>query len=155
MEFRITGLSPAPFQALYGSSDARLARAGARRYVVDACPGYPDRIELRDALPGETVLLVNHVHQPAPTPYRASHAIFVREGATCRYEAVDEIPTVLATRPVSLRAFDERHWMVDADLVPGGELAALIRRYFEDPRIAYLQAHYAKRGCYAARVDRA
>ena len=44
--------------------------------------------------------------------------------------------------------------MVDADLVPGGELAALIRRYFEDPRIAYLQAHYAKRGCYAARVDR-
>jgi hypothetical protein len=155
MRFRITGLSPAPYQALYGLSDAELARAGARRYLVDACPGYPDRIELRDALPGESVLLVNYVHQPALTPYRASHAIFVREGATCAYEGVDEIPPVLATRPVSLRAFDATHWMVDADLVPGSELAPLIGRLFSNPAVAYLQAHYARRGCYAARIDRA
>ena len=27
------------------------------------------------------MLLLNYVHQPADTPYKASHAIFVREGA--------------------------------------------------------------------------
>ena len=80
MSFRITGLSPRPFQHLFALSDEELARHSARRYVADAKPGFPDRIELRDAEPGETLILVNYVHQPADNPYRASHAIFVREG---------------------------------------------------------------------------
>ncbi|MEJ1938605.1 DUF1203 domain-containing protein, partial [Nostoc sp. NIES-2111] len=80
MAFRITGLSPEPFRHLFGLSDDDLMRHGVKRYVVDTSPGYPDRIEMRDAAPGETVLLLNHVCQPADTPYRASHAIFVREG---------------------------------------------------------------------------
>jgi hypothetical protein len=44
--------------------------------------------------------------------------------------------------------------MVDADLVDGREIEGLIGRLFGDPRVAYLHAHYAKRGCYAARIDR-
>jgi hypothetical protein len=43
---------------------------------------HPDRIELRLARPGESVLLVNHEHQAADTPYRSRHAIFVREHAS-------------------------------------------------------------------------
>ena len=82
MSFRIQGLSPAPFVDLYGLPEAELAARGAIRYVVDKTPGFPDRVELCDASPGQSVLLVNHVSQPADTPYRASHAIFVREGAT-------------------------------------------------------------------------
>jgi hypothetical protein len=31
--------------------------------------------------PGESVLLVNYEHQPAHSPFRSRHAIFVREGA--------------------------------------------------------------------------
>lgn len=154
MSYIVRGLDPAPFVSLYGLADAELAGRGARRYVVDAHPGYPDRIELRDATPGETVLLVNHVHQAADTPYRASHAIFVREGATAAAEYVDAVPEALAVRPISLRAFDAAHWMTDADLVAGTGLADLIERLLADPRVAYLQAHYAKRGCYAARIER-
>ena len=45
--------------------------------------------------------------------------------------------------------------MVDADLVDGRELEPLITRFLAMPTVAYLQAHYAKRGCYAARIDRA
>lgn len=78
MTFRIAGLDPAPFRHLYGLSEEELARAGTRRCLVDTMPGFPDRIELRDLTPGEHALLVNYVHQPADTPYRASHAIFVR-----------------------------------------------------------------------------
>ncbi|MFO1133574.1 MAG: DUF1203 domain-containing protein, partial [Hyphomicrobiales bacterium] len=88
MAFRITGLSPEPFRHLFGLPDEQLRRLGVRRYVVDKTPGFPDRIEMRDAEVGETVLLLNHVCQPADTPYRASHAIFVREGAVESYDAV-------------------------------------------------------------------
>jgi hypothetical protein len=155
MSFRITGLDPAPFAHLYGLSDEALAAHGARRYVADKAPGFPDRIELRDLSPGETCLLLNHAHQPADTPYRASHAIFVREGAERAYEAVDEIPQVLRVRPLSLRAFDADHMMVDADLVEGQAVEGLIERLLANAEVAYIQAHYARRGCDAARIERA
>jgi hypothetical protein len=155
MGFRIRGLSPEPFRHLFGLDDAALAAAGVRRYVVDQAPGYPDRIEVRDLERGETALLLNYTHQPADTPYRANHAIFVREGATTAYDAVDEVPQVIRIRPISLRAFDDAHLMVDADLVDGGEMERAIERMLAQPTVAYLHAHYAKRGCYAARIDRA
>jgi len=154
MSFRITGLSPAPFRHLFGLTDEELAKHAAKRYVADATPGYPDRIELRDAKPGETVILLNYVHQPASTAYYASHAIFVREGAQAAYDRVNEIPGVLRSRQLSLRAFDAEHLMVDADLVDGSGIEHVIERFFVHPHIAYLQAHYAKRGCYAARIER-
>lgn len=155
MTFRVIGLDPAPFRHLYGLSDDGLAARGARRYVVDARPGFPDRVELRDLDLGETALLVNHTHQPADTPYRASHAVFVREGAEVAYDAVGPLPEVMRVRPLSLRAFDTGHMMVDADLVEGSRAEEVIARLFDDPRVEYIQAHYAKRGCYAARVERA
>lgn len=155
MAFRISGLDPAPFRHLYGLSDDALAAHGAKRYVADAKPGFPDRIEVRDAEPGETLLLLNYVHQPADTPYRASHAIFVREGAQQAYSEVNRLPEPLKVRPISLRAFNDAGEMVDADLVDGRELEPLIVRFFVKPEVAYLHAHYAKRGCYAARIDRA
>ncbi|MDB5482886.1 MAG: hypothetical protein JWO83_3939 [Caulobacteraceae bacterium] len=155
MSFRITGLSPEPFRHLFGLPDEELARLGAERCVADQTPGYPDRIEVRDAQPGETLLLVNFTHQPADTPYRASHAIFVREGARDRYDRIDEIPDALRLRPISLRAFDASGRMVDADLVDGRDLEAVIARLLGVPQADYLHAHYARRGCYAARIDRA
>jgi hypothetical protein len=155
MSFRISGLDPAPFRHLYGLADEKLARLNIRRCVVEAKPGCPDRIEMRDPEPGETVLLLNYVHQPAETPYKASHAIFVREGAESRYEAVDAIPESIRTRTISLRAFDDAGEMVDADLVDGREIEPLIARLLANPRISYLHAHYAKRGCYAGRIERA
>jgi hypothetical protein len=154
MSFRITGLAPEPFRPLFGLSDQELAAQGVRRYVADSKPGFPDRVEVRDAEPGETVLLLNYTHQPADTPYRASHAIFVIEGAQARYDRIDEIPPALRLRTLSLRAFDKYDLIVDADLVDGGNVESVIQRFFADPRVAYIHAHYAKYGCYAARIDR-
>jgi hypothetical protein len=154
MSFRVTGLDPSPFVALYGLADDRLRARGARRVQVDATRGVPDRVELRDLEPGEVALLVNHLHQPADTPYRASHAIYVREGATAARCVDGRLPTVMAVRLLSLRAFDAAHMMVDADVVHGAVAAPRIDAMLADPRVAYLHAHYAKPGCYAARIDR-
>jgi hypothetical protein len=155
MSFRVRGLDPASFQHLFGMPEAELAAHGAIRYRVDASPGFPDRVEVRDAAPGETVLLLNYLHQPADTPYRASHAIFVREGATEALDTVGVIPEALRSRPISLRAFDANGSMVDADLADGAVLAPVIERFLANPAVEYLHAHYAKRGCYAARIERA
>ncbi len=155
MTFRIEGLDPAQFQHLFGLGDSELAAFGATRHVVDAKPGYPDRIEVRDCEPGETVVLLNYEHQPAETAYRSRHAIFVREGAQARLDLVDTIPEALRIRPISLRAFSETGMMLDADLADGADLAPLIERFFANPDVACLHAHYARRGCYAARIVRA
>jgi hypothetical protein len=69
---------------------------------------------------------------------------------------VDEAPAVLSVRKaISIRAFDAADMMIDADVVPGDEVEALILRLLENPRAAYLHAHNAGRGCFAARIDRA
>jgi hypothetical protein len=155
MSFRIRGLSPAPFLPYFNLPDAELAAFGIIRYVVDSDPGYPDRIELRDAAIGDTVLLLNHVCQDADTPYRASHAIFIREGATQQYDAVDQVPASLRIRLLSLRAYDEHGMMLDADVVEGNAIESVIARLFSQPDISYIHVHNARRGCYAGRIDRA
>lgn len=155
MDFRITGLAADPFLPLYGLDDEALAARGVRRMTVDACPGFPDRITMRDVEPGGRVLLLNHLYQPASTPYRASHAIFVREGARETYDRVNEVPEVMRTRLLSLRAFDAEGMMRDADIVDGSAVEPLIARLLADPDVVYLHAHYAKRGCYAGRIERA
>jgi Protein of unknown function (DUF1203) len=153
--FRITGLDAAPFQHLFGLPDEDLARHGVKRCAVTVSPGFPDRIEMRDAAVGETVLLVNYTHQPAATPYRASHAIFVREGATETYAAVNKIPDVLRRRILSLRGFDQSGMMIAADVTDGREIEPIILKLFAYPTIAYIHVHNAKQGCYAGRIDRA
>jgi hypothetical protein len=155
MAFRITGLSPEPFDHLFGLPDDKLAEHGVKRYVADEVPGYPCRIEMRDAEPGETVLLLNHVCQPAETPYRASHAIFIREGATDKYDQVDQVPGVMRVRLLSLRAYDTEGMMLDADVVEGDKIEPLISKMFANLDVSYIHAHNAKRGCYAGRIDRA
>jgi hypothetical protein len=121
---------------------------------LEADAAYPDRIELRDARPGESVLLLNYTHLEADSPYRASYAIFVREGARERFDRVDEVPPCLRPRMLSLRAYDASHRMVDADLVDGRQVEGLILRLLADPAVAFIHAHNARRGCFAARIDR-
>jgi Protein of unknown function (DUF1203) len=155
MSFRVRGLDPAPFRRLYGLDEAELARCGAVRRIADAQPGFPDRIEVRDVEPGESLLLLNHTHQPADSPYRASHAIFVREGAETPLDLVAALPEALLIRPISLRAFDEAGMIVEADLTEGAALEPAIERLLANAKAAYLHAHFARPGCYAALIERA
>src|SRR5262249_20030393 len=154
MSFRITGLPADTFADMFLLSDAELAARGALRRIADAKPGYPCRLSLTDAEPGQKGILTHFQHQPADTPYRASHAIYVRKGETT-YDAVDEVPGQLRLRLLSVRAFDDKGMMVDADVVDGKELEGAIERLLGDGRAEYLHVHYAKPGCYAARIDRA
>jgi len=72
-----------------------------------------------------------------------------------RYWCIDVVPESMRNRLLSLRAFDATGMMLDADVVEGDGVEALIDRMFEDTNVAYIHAHNARRGCYAARIDRA
>lgn len=154
MSFRITGLPAEPFAALFTLSDHALAERRAVRVVADQPYGYPCRISLTDAEPGQSLILVNYEHQPADTPFRSAYAIYIREGEQ-QYDRIDEVPDQLRRRLLSVRGFDERGMLRDADVVQGTSLEALIHKLFADDAIAYLHIHIARPGCYAARVDRA
>lgn len=154
MGFQISPLRAGEFRHLFGLDDDALARYGARRMTVDAKPGYPCRVTLEDAEPGESVLLVNYEHLAVNTPYRSTHAVFVREGAGTCPPIANRIPEQLTIRLLSIRAFDVDGMMVDADVVHGKESEPLIRKLLDDPRVDFLHIHNAKPGCYAARVDR-
>jgi hypothetical protein len=155
MAFKVVGLPSSEFQPLYGLSEKELAERGVEVHIADTPTGFPCRVSLRDAPVGTRMLLLNFEHQPANTPYRSRHAIFVEDGAGEVHPGVDEVPEVLARRTLSVRAFDEAGQMVDAVLVNGREAGPAFERLLALPRAAYLHVHNAGRGCYAARVERA
>ena len=155
MAFRVVGLPSSLFQSLYGLSDEALAERGVEVKVADAPTGFPCRVSLRDAPVGSRMLLLNFEHQPANTPYRSRHAIFVQDGAEEVQPGVNEVPEVLASRMLSVRAFDEAGQMLDAAVVNGREVGPAFEQLLAVPGAAYLHVHNAGRGCYAARVDRA
>jgi hypothetical protein len=154
MTFQITGLPHAAYAHLIGLPEAELAARGAVRMTAETPHSFPCRVGLRDLDPGETAILVNHTHQPATTPFQASHAIFVGEGSVEAAPTPGEIPDALARRTLSVRSFDDAGMMLDADLAEGADVAPLIERLLAEPRAAYADIHYARRGCWAGRARR-
>lgn len=154
MSYRVLGLSPDPFRSYFDLSDRELEAIGAVRVTADS-PTYPCRVSLRLARSGDELLLINYEHQPGATPYRSRHAIYVNRNSTQAFDGVDVVPETILTRLVSVRAFDARHMMIDAEVVDGTAAAPLFERLLLNPAASYLHVHNAKRGCYAARVERA
>ncbi len=154
MELRYTGLPPEPFTALFGLDDETLAARNIRRVTADSKPGYPCRVTMQDAEPGETLLLLAYEHQPAASPYRASGPIFVREAAGDTYDS-HAVPPVFLSRQLSVRGYNDTGDIVVAGVVDGDRAEALFKQMLEREDVAYLHVHNAGRGCYAGRVERA
>lgn len=153
MAYSITGLDPDRFAPLFAMDDAALAARNARRVIATANRGFPCRISLEDARAGEALILLHHISHDVETPYRSAYAIYVRPGvvaATYR----DALPPAFEGRPLALRAFDRDGMLQDARLTGPGEADGAIRDLFADDRIAYIDAHNAAHGCFAARIER-
>lgn len=153
--YRIQGLSTAPFAHLFGLSEAELAEQGAVRVRADAHPGYPCRVTLEDAAAGESLILLNHVDHDVATPYRNGYAIYVREAAEAAAVYEDTLPPVMRHRPIALRGYGADGMLRRAALAVAGDTDDRIREVFEDEGVAYIHAHNAAHGCFAARVERA
>jgi hypothetical protein len=155
MSFQFHALPADQFQPLFALSDIALKKIRASRMVVDEKPGYPCRVSLVDADPGETVVLVNFEHQPADSPFRSAHAVFVRENATQVFPENGKVPDLFDSRIISIRAFDHRHYIINAEIVDGSQLRETIPAILKNSKVDYLHLHNAKPGCFLARVTRA
>ena len=155
MSFIVSGLPVETFQPLFHCSEAALAERGVVRVTAGADGRYPCRVTLEDARPRDTLLLLNFESHSASTPYRSAYAIYVNEAAGETRRVVDDVPPVLRGRPIALRAFDAAGMLIGAELALSDDVAGVIARRFADPAAAYLHAHNAAHGCYAARIDRA
>lgn len=128
--------------------------AGARLVDVTSNPGFPCRTSLEDAEIGERVWLLNHVSNDVGGPFRASFAIYVRETAAAPAIYRDALPPVFATRTISLRGFDAAGDLKDAALAAGEGIDPAIRAMLTRPDIAFINAHNAAAGCFAAKIVR-
>ncbi|WP_306145908.1 DUF1203 domain-containing protein [Roseibium sp. MMSF_3412] len=151
--FQINPLPENAFSHLYGLSDEDLARQNVQVHVSDG--GAPCRVSLTDLAEGQRVFLLNFEHQPGKSPYRSRHAIYVGDGALENHPAPDAVPASISSRLLSVRAFNAAHEIIDADVIDGHEVAGLISNFFSNPDVDYLHLHFAKRGCFAAKVTRA
>ena len=154
MSFQIHALQAEQFQHYFNMPDDELKTHHALREKVTANPGTPCRISLQDAEIGEQVVLIHFEHQPENSPFKASHAIYVRHAVAQACPEIDHVPAQLNDRLISVHAFDAKHLMINADVVAGTDLASSIHQMLEEPKVSYLHLHYAKPGCYAARVTR-
>lgn len=153
MTYLIRGLSPDLFSALFVLDDAELAARHARRVTATADRGFPCRISLEDARAGEELILLHHTSHDVATPYRSAYAIYVRRDvAAATYR--DAPPPVFEGRSLALRAFGADGMLQTARLAGPGEADGAIRDLFADPSIAYIDAHNAAHGCFAARIER-
>ncbi|HQV04005.1 MULTISPECIES: DUF1203 domain-containing protein [unclassified Novosphingobium] len=153
MTYAISGLDPAQFAPLFAMSDAELAERRARRVTALADRGFPCRISLEDARAGDELILLHHTSHAVDTPYRSAYAIYVRkDAAPVRY--VDCLPPVFEGRPLGLRGFDASGVLRDARLALPDDAEAKIAELLANPAIAYIDAHNAAHGCFAARIER-
>jgi hypothetical protein len=153
MHYQIRGLEPEPFAPLFALSDAELAARGACRVTATANRGFPCRVSLDDAREGEELILLQHTSHDVTTPYRSAYAIYVRKDVAPA-QFVNATPPVFEGRPLGMRGFDSDGMLRDARLALPGEAEAKIIELFANPEIAYIDAHNAAHGCFAARVER-
>lgn len=153
MTYSIRGLSPDQFAPLFAMNDAELAARNARRVIAATDRGFPCRISLDDARAGEALILLHHTSHDVATPYRSAYAIYVRpDVVAATYH--DELPPVFEGRTLALRAFDAGGMLLGARLAGPGEVEDAIADLFADDAIAYIDAHNAAYGGFAARVER-
>lgn len=153
--FQVIPLSLEPFSHLFNLDDEALKSHGVVVQIADSLVGFPCRVSLRNAAIGERVWLLNYEHQPADSPFRSRHAIYIREGAVCADLETGELPEALTSSTLlSVRAFNAEGMIVAAELTSGADAGRVFNDLLAQHDVKYLHAHFAKYGCFAARIER-
>lgn len=156
MTYRAVGLAPDLFRPFFAMTDEQLAAHGAVRQIADRPGAYPCRIALDNVSAGEELILLNFEHHATPaSPYRARGPIFVSRSAQKQQEWTGSLPPMMRDSLLSMRAYDSTGFILEADVVEGDLADVLVRRLFENPQVAFIHAHFARRGCFAVRIERA
>ncbi|HET8756356.1 MAG TPA: DUF1203 domain-containing protein [Solirubrobacteraceae bacterium] len=116
----------------------------------------PCRRCLRNARTGENLLLIPYDPFLVRSPYTGEGPVYVHADGCDEHRAEPDVlpEQVDAPRQFSVRAYDADAMLLDAAVVPAGELAATARALL-GTGAEFLHAHFAGPGCFAFRIDRA
>ena len=117
-------------------------------------PGFPCRVSLEDAEIGEEVILFSYEHHAVDSPYRSKGPIFIRKKAQTANLKINEIPSILTHRLLSLRIYDINGMMINAITINGGTIKEAIQDIFQNNVAQYIQVHNASPGCYNCQINR-
>jgi hypothetical protein len=117
--------------------------------------GEPSRCCLRDAAPGERLILFGYAPEIPVSPYREVGPVFAHaercDGPTER----ESYPADWRGRPQVLRAYDARGWIHGSTHVhDGSDPESHIEAMLADPDVEQIHSRNVAYGCYMFRVTR-
>ena len=110
--------------------------------------GTPLRCCLRDAEPGERVVLIAYRPATIDGPYAEVGPVFVHAEACEGYADEGRYPEGFRSRNQLLRAYDARGRQVENVVVDGGAAERSITGLLQRPGVAYLHSRNVLAGCY-------
>ncbi|MFL5363158.1 MAG: DUF1203 domain-containing protein, partial [Myxococcales bacterium] len=122
--------------------------------TVQAEGGEPLRCCLRDARPGETIILFGYEPPIGKSPYREIGAVFAHADRCEGKPASAEYPSDWRKKPQVLRSYDRRGWIRDAVVHQGSNAEAEIARLLADPETVQLHSRNVAYGCFMFVVTR-
>lgn len=153
MTFRIHAL---PTEVLESVRATGLDAGGNRVERVTARGGEPLRCCLRNAVPGEDLLLFGYEPPLPPSPYREVGAVFAHAEPCAGPDDVAGYPPDWRGRPQVLRAYDDRGWIHGATTVHDGhDPEKAIAVLLAEPDVAQIHSRNVAWGCYMFTITRA
>lgn len=144
-----------PVDLLDGVRRGSVDASGAPAEHVVAEGGEPLRCCLRDARPGEALLLFGYAPPIPPGPYREVGPVFAHAEPCEEPARGDSYPADWRRRPQVLRAYDRRGWIHPATRVHDGQdPEAAIAEVFADPGVVQVHSRNIAYGCFMFVVTR-
>ena len=122
---------------------------------LTASGGEPLRCCLRDAEPGEQVILFGYEPPIPASPYREIGPVFAHAERCQGPINVDSYPSAWLGRPQVLRAYDRKGWIHPTTRVHDGtDPEAVIADMLTDPAVVQIHSRNVAYGCYMFTVTR-
>jgi hypothetical protein len=152
MKFRIHAISA---EDLHRVRTTGLDASGYRVEHVQAEGGEPLRCCLRNARPGESLILFGYEPPIGKSPYREIGPVFACKESCRGPAAEDDYPSDWRGKPQVLRSYDRRGWIRDAVVHDGKDPETVIARLLGEPDTVHLHSRNVAYGCFMFVVTRA
>ncbi|SCF21884.1 Protein of unknown function (DUF1203) [Micromonospora viridifaciens] len=148
-------IQPMSGETLAGVRRGGLDASGQPPQRLTAEGGEPVRCCLRDATPGEPLLLFGYAPPLPAGPYREVGPVFAHDADCPGPNRPAGYPADWRGRPQVLRAYDRRGRIVGGRLHDGGDPERVIAELLADPAVDRLHSRNVVYGCFMFAVVRA